>query len=390
MIRPGSPERVNALVRRDEVNAVPSPGPAGTVPEGKQAPARSRLTMRTFFHSFVGLLFFTLTVTAQTTEPAMVGELPGQFDLPAGKPKAVVVLLHGSGSHTRDEDLSAVTEGGKSNLFFQELSRAFVAEGIAVLRYDKRNHVLTSADPQDKEAIERLTRHPGQAFIADAMTAVEQAHQRFPSLPVALVGHSEGTWVALQAAKQDQKVSAVGMIGYCGASLETLVQEQVAHRYVEYFRGFDKNGDGQLDRLELPANLAQQLPVLDLDGDGTLSYDEFQAGNLSNVLLKPIISDGWRLDEASLPTASRLVQEADIPLVFFQGEWDNQTPAYYVKAVEIAERQVWKKGNKSFHYFERAGHALDPRRFWDDVVYSVTPEESFARVAKTMAETLSR
>ena len=346
--------------------------------------------MRTFFHSLVGLLFFTLTATAQTTESAMVGELPGQFDLPSSRAKAVIVLLHGSGSHSRDEDLTSVTEGQQSNLFFQGLSKALVGQGFAVLRYDKRNYVLASAEPQDAQAIEELKRHPGKAFIADARQALETARKRFPDQPVALLGHSEGTWVALQAAKQDGKVSAVGLIGYCGASLETLVQEQVAHRYSEYFRGFDKNEDGHLDRLELPESLAQQLPILDLNGDGALSYDEFQAGNLSNVLLKPIISDGWRQDEASLPTATRLVEEADTPLVFFQGQWDNQTPAYYVQAVDICERQVWKKGNKRFHYFERAGHALDPRESWEDTTYRVTPTEAFERVAKGMEEIFSR
>ncbi len=101
---------------------------------------------------------------------------------------------------------------------------------------------------------------------------------------MALIGHSEGTWVALQAAKQNDEVSAIGLIGYCGASLETLAQEQIAHRFSEYFRSFDNDGNGLLDHLEMPESLAQQLRVLDLNDDGSLSYDEFQAGNLSNVL----------------------------------------------------------------------------------------------------------
>ncbi len=65
-------------------------------PEGKKLCERSPSKMRTFSQPLLGLLFFTLTATAQTTEPVMVGNLPGQFDLPADKPKAVVILPVGT------------------------------------------------------------------------------------------------------------------------------------------------------------------------------------------------------------------------------------------------------------------------------------------------------
>lgn len=327
-------------------------------------------------------------VWAVPVEPAEVGDLPGQFDLPEGSPKAVVILVHGSGTHSRDEDLTAVTEGGVRNLFFADLSSALTGQGLAVLRYDKRNYALTQAEPRDEEALQRLKQHPGQTYIADARTALESARRRFPGIPVALLGHSEGTWVALQAAAQDGEVSAVGLISFSGAALETLVQEQVAHRYRDYFDGFDVDRDGKLEASEQPDSLAKQLPVIDLDQDQAISYSEFQAGNYSNVVLTPIISDGWRSDEGTLPTATRLVTESADQLLFFQGLWDNQTPAYYTQALEICERQVWKKGNKSFHYFERAGHALDPRKSWGDVTYRPTPPETLERVAKAMAEAL--
>lgn len=327
-------------------------------------------------------------VWAISTEPTEVGDLPGQFDLPEGSPKAVIVLLHGSGAHSRDEDLTAVTEGGVPNLFFADLSSALTDQGLAVLRYDKRNYALTRAEPRDEEALQKLKQHPCQTYIADARAALESARRRFPGLPVALLGHSEGTWVALQAASQDGEVSAVGLISFSGAALETLVQEQVAHRYRDDFDGWDANRDGRLEASEQPDSLAQQLAVLDADQDQAISYSEFQAGNCSNIVLTPIISDGWRSDEGALPTATRLVTESSDQLLFFQGLWDNQTPAYYTQALEICERQAWKKGNKSFHYFERAGHALDPRKSWGDTTYRPTPPETLERVARAMAEAL--
>lgn len=314
-------------------------------------------------------------------------QLPGVFDLPAGPARGVLVLLHGSGAHSRDEDLGEVTEGKVPNPFFRSLGGALVGRGFAVLRYDKRNFVVRHALPGalSRQGVEELTTDPAGTYVADARAALAVARARFPGLPVFLLGHSEGTWVALQAAREDGAVPGVALLGYSGASLEALVVEQLACRPLEHFRALDANGDGVLDASELAAPeaaaLARQLPVLDLDGQGTLSVSEFQAGNLANLLLKPLVPDSWRKGEGARPSSADLVRHADFRLLFLQGEWDNQTPACYARAVEIAERSFWKKGNKRFRYFPRAGHALDPRRSWDDLVYRPTPPETLDAAA---------
>lgn len=308
--------------------------------------------------------------------------LPGQLDAPAGA-RGVVVLLHGSGAHSRDEELSEVTGGKKPNPFFADLSEALQAQGLAVLRYDKRNYALRQ---NPNEALfQGLLEHPGQAFVADACSALAVARQKCPGLPVFLVGHSEGTWVALQAARQDGHIQGLGLIGTSGNSLETLVNDQTAYRPLDYFNRLDKNRDLMLQPVELNDTLRPQMPLLDLDHDGCLSRSEFQAGNLSNILLKPLISDAWRRDEAGLPTPTRLIQEADYRLVFLQGEWDNQTPAYVVQSLDICESRVWHKGNKKFVYFPGCGHALDPRDSFDDLVFRRPAKATFERAAAELA-----
>ena len=54
--------------------------------------------------------------------------------------------------------------------------------------------------------------------------------------------------------------------------------------------------------------------------------------------------------------------------------------------MEIAERSFWKKGNKCFRYFPQAGHALDPRTSWDDLVYRPTPAETLDAAAREVEE----
>lgn len=326
--------------------------------------------------------------------------LPAVFDVPATAPRAVVVLLHGSGPQSMDEDLSAVTEGQAPNPFFRNLAAALNRQGLAVLRYDKRNYALREvaspavsppADlggrlpPSLQAAWTELAADPAGTYVADARAALAVARQRFPGLPVLLLGHSEGTWVALQTAREDGHVAGVALIGYAGAGLETMVVDQLTQRPEDLFRGRDRNGDGVLAASELSPDLQRQMPIVDLDGSGTLSLSEFQAGNLSNMLFRDMVPDAWRRGEGARPRSNDLVRDASFRVLFLQGDWDNQTPAYYARAVEIAERVAWKKGNKRFVYFPEAGHALDPRTSWDDLLYRVTPQATLDAVATQVA-----
>lgn len=339
-------------------------------------------------------LLLTGGLNAQEIPVAGGFTLPARFDLPAQAPVAVVVLLHGSGQHSMDEDLSAVTKGEVANPFFARLSAALTRQGLAVLRYDKRNYALKNATPgpaRDAAAQEMLAT-PLSAFVADATSAVQVARTRFPGLPVLLVGHSEGTTVALHTARLDPSIAGLGLISWSGVPLEALVYEQFAHRHWAWFHGFDRDKDGSLNAVELQAVplLQKQLAVLDLDRNQAVSYSEFQGGNVSNVVLHPLIPDVWRREEASVPTPMQCVREAPQRLAFFQGEWDNQTPAYYVRAVEIAEQQVWKKGNKRFTYFARLGHALDRRDSWEETTFQVPAEATLDAVAQGIARFLVR
>ncbi len=308
--------------------------------------------------------------------------LPGRLDVPAGA-RGVVVLLHGSGANNMDEELQEATKDKVSNPFFADLSAALQAQGLAVLRYDKRNYALRQN--KSESALKSLLEHPALAFIQDAHSAVALARQKYPGLPVFLVGHSEGTWVAQQVARQDGNIQGLGLIGTTGNSLETLVLEQTVYRPLDYFNNLDKNHNLQLEPAELNDTLKPQMIVLDLDRDGNLSRSEFQGGNLSNLVIKPLINEAWRRDEASLPGPLQLVQEASYPIVFLQGDWDNQTPAYVVKALDLCESQVWKKGNKRFVYFPGCGHALDPRDSYDDIVYRRPDKATFDKAAGELA-----
>jgi len=111
------------------------------------------------------------------------------------------------------------------------------------------------------------------------------------------------------------------------------------------------------------------MVVLDGDGDGILDRSEYMAGNLSNILLDSPSVGEYREREAKYPRPAAVIAALKCPVAFFQGEWDNQTPAWNAKAVELLNRAVWKKSNLHFRFFKGLGHALDPRDSYHDLVY---------------------
>lgn len=89
-------------------------------------------------------------------------------------PKAVLVVVHGLGDHS-----------GRYGPFI----RYFVQRGFAVALYDQRGHGRSEG--------ERAHAGQFQDFLQDLAQFVQLTKERFPKLPMFLVGHSFGGQVAL-------------------------------------------------------------------------------------------------------------------------------------------------------------------------------------------------
>lgn len=310
--------------------------------------------------------------------------------------KRVVILVHGSGSHSMDADLTAVTREQKPNLFFRTLGARLARQGFAVFRYNKRNFQLTkystSGNPGPAE-IEQLTEayreNPLKFHVADVLAAVDAAESRFPDAQIFLLGHSEGTYVALQAARQSYDVQGVALIGFAEYSTSTLAFEQAVYRPMAEFRGLDSDHDGRLDSEELSAestlaaSLSASLSTVDQDADQAISLDEFKAANFANLLVSDVFA-AFRRQEGLYPRSSDIIRDADYPVLIFQGMLDNQTPAYHALALQLLLRQLDADADVHFCFFEGLGHALDPREGYSDLQFDVIDEDALETVANSM------
>lgn len=345
------------------------------------------------------LLLLCLALPARAEELVLKSDgvdLPGVFEPSDGfareaAPK-IAVLLHGSGPNDRDEDLTAVSDPASPCLFFRDLSAALRKAGVSVLRYDKRSFVYkTSPTATASPAFAAYKARPLEATLSDAALAVAWARRRSPKARLVLVGHSEGAYLALQAARRDPAVAGAVLIGLGLTHVETAVFEQTVYRAFPLFTGLDSDGDGRLSPPELAgddelkASLRAQMGLIDRDKDGSLSSDEFKGGQLSNLLMGPSPYAAFNLEQAALPSAADILREGKFPVAVFNGALDNQTPAYGAWAVDLANAAAWKRKNLSIRVLPGLGHALDRRKDYGDLTFRAPDPAGLAEVADAAA-----
>lgn len=161
-----------------------------------------------------------------TETPVIVGQgafqLQGTLSLPKGKgPFPALVLVHGSGAHDRDETVAGVKP-------FRDIAFGLASNGIAVLRYEKRNY------KHAKEMIGQLsTMTVKEEVIDDALEAVKILKKQSQINPdkIFVLGHSLGGYVIPRIANSDP--SLAGIISMAGSTrpMEEMCVEQL--KYLE-------------------------------------------------------------------------------------------------------------------------------------------------------------
>lgn len=123
------------------------------------------------------------------------GEIPlaGSLWTPEVDPIALVVMHPGSGPSDRDNDV-----------FFPPIRHALGAAGIAVASFDKRG-VGGSGGSWVEAGIEEQAE--------DLLAGLAAAGAHVPDVPAGVFGHSQGGWVALEAARRGRPMFVVTSSG---------------------------------------------------------------------------------------------------------------------------------------------------------------------------------
>ena len=252
--------------------------------------------------------------------------LPGTLAIPKGEPPSAgwpaVVLVHGSGPHDRDETIGP-------NRPFLDIARGLAAQGIAVLRYEKR----TRARPQDLAerayTIDDETTDDAVAAIA-ALRATEGVDPK----RVFVFGHSQGGMLAPRIALKAGDVAGLVLFAAPARPLLDILIEQNVRMAVL--------GDGKTSDAERAAIERLKLQVQTARKDGDAAAEALPMG---------LPASYWRSTDAVDPVVE--AREAKLPMLVLQGARDIQ--------VVDADWQRWRAGfhddpKVAFKLYEKLNH----------------------------------
>jgi len=231
--------------------------------------------------------------------------LAATLAMPKGTgPFPAVVLVHGSGPQDRNETIGP-------NRPFLDIARGLAAQGIAVLRYEKRS----KARPQD---------FTGKSFTVDdevtddAVAAITtlRAQPGIDGKRVFVLGHSQGGMLAPRIAQRSGQVTGLILFAAPARSLLTILPEQ--NRYLLAKQGpATPQAQAFLDKLDAQiANVRGNAP--DDSTDTPLGLP----------------ARYWRSLEAIDPVAE--AKALNLPLLLLQGGRDFQ--------VVDTDWQRWRTG----------------------------------------------
>jgi len=156
-------------------------------------------------------------------------ELRATLSLPAN-PRGGVVVLHGSNA------------GDRSYFLYEHVAACLHAEGIAVLRYDRR----PSDDGEDV---------PFGVQAADALAAIDLLHDRLHG-PVGIWAYSQGVWAAALAASTSPS-SVEFLVAVSGAGVSPALQMRTGS--AKQLRKHGIPDEGVTEMLALRLNVEQYL-----------------------------------------------------------------------------------------------------------------------------------
>ncbi len=281
----------------------------------------------------LSLLQFKMTLASEqsfsfTTDDGKT--LDGIITLPIGTPKALALILPGSGTNGTDGDVSGDIVGrgykGGDTKLSDQLAVHLSAQGFASFRFNKRG--FKDATPASKMIL-------FSRIKMDAKEAALAIKQQFPELPFYMVGLSEGSLISMQLAPELNPVG-IFLLSPPAGNIDDWFRYQSYEWPLQLLKAkVDLNHDGVLTSQEFKKVGLIHLPLLEvsLSSMGTDAvtfnsgiYSAYRANYVSHFLALealPSVVD-WYTELAQIKDASVYLMQYSGKTWIYNGALDAQ------------------------------------------------------------------
>ncbi len=266
---------------------------------------------------------------------------------PAGSRLPAVVLVPGSGQVDRDEVVAGIP-------IFAQLAGALADAGFLVVRYDKRGV------GQSGGRAEAATLADYADDVRAVVTMLSRRHD-VDAARIAVLGHSEGGMIAMIAASQDRKISALALVATPGTTGAELVLEQQQH----LLAGLKITDAEKTSRIELQKKI-QRAVITGAGWDGVPPEIRRQADT-------PWFQSFLKFDPA------RVMPKVRCPILVLQGELDRQVPVGHAELLAALARRRKANAGVEVVVFPGLNHLLVPARTGEADEYAKLPDRKVSK-----------
>jgi hypothetical protein len=259
----------------------------------------------------------------------------------------VVILLSGTGGGDRDGIAAGIP-------IMSQFAGTMAGAGYLAVRYDKRGNGQSGGRSESATI---------QDYAEDARAVVRWLLKRQDVDPkrIALVGHSEGAWVALLTASRERRIAAVASIaGPASTGAELVLEQQQQSLNLLNLTPTER---------ESKVALQKQIQSAVVTGKGWegVSQDERRAADT------PWFQSLLTFDPA------KVIKDVRQPLLFVHGELDRQIPVAH--ADRLAEMARKDSDSKSVEVVVVRGvnHLLVPATTGEVREYAALPDRNVSK-----------
>ena len=299
--------------------------------------------------------------------------LAGTLTLPKSKkPVKVVILLSGTGPHTRDSE------------FFEHKPFAIIADylarrGIATLRYDERGVGKSEGDFSTASI-------PEFASDAEAAIAYLKTRPEILSDKIGVIGHSEGVAVAFTIAAQDAVAFVVTLAGGGISGEELLLMQRAAlleasgadAAFIENFNNYMRKAQQIALQTANKETCQAQLAEL-FRGSQLAGSEQAIATQLHNPTILGMLKYNPEYD----------YPEITVPVLALNGDKDRQVP---VDNLQHIEKGLKENGNNrvTIKVFPGLNHMFQTANTGLPDEYAIIEESFNPAVLKVMGDWIEK